>query len=69
MFRFALVSVDGESLGRLALRRRDFKPGDLIPSGVGRWLRVVDVIERDREGRLSVLVVEVAAGSAERRPV
>ncbi len=58
-FRFLVVSVDGESLGRLALARRHFRSGDLMPSGVGRWLRVVKVIEPDREGQLPVLVVEL----------
>jgi hypothetical protein len=56
-FRFALVNVDGQWLGLAAFARRDFKPGDVIPSGIGRVLRVVDVVEPTREDELPVLVV------------
>ena len=57
-FRFVLVNTDGRWLGLTAFARRDFKPGDVIPSGVGRVLRVVDVVEPAGEGELPVLVVE-----------
>jgi hypothetical protein len=57
-FRFALVSVDGRWLGLTAFARRDFKEGDVIPSGIGRVLRVVDVVEPTHEDELPVLVVE-----------
>ena len=60
MFRFLLVSADGDLLGLASFARRDFKPGDVIPSGIGRRLRVVDVIEPEREGEFPVLVVELA---------
>src|SRR5579885_2811143 len=45
VFRFALVdSQSAESLGTVAFVRPDFSPGDVIPQGSGRSLRVVTVI-------------------------
>ena len=51
MFRFALISADGEALGPVAFARGDWKPGDLIPQGLGRSLRVTAVVELDNEQR------------------
>jgi hypothetical protein len=48
LFRFALISSDGEALGPVAFARGDWKPGDIIPQGPGRNLRVVNAIEPDR---------------------
>jgi hypothetical protein len=46
LFRFALVDAENvESLGVVAFARSDFKPGDTIPQGADRSLRVVQVIE------------------------
>jgi hypothetical protein len=60
VFRFALVDADNaESLGVVAFARSDFKAGDVIPQGAGRSLRVVNVLEAEREGQLPVLVVEL----------
>jgi len=61
MFRFALVSSDGESLGPVAFARGDWKPGDVIPQGPGRSLRVTAVIDPepdDPPDRMPLLVVE-----------
>ena len=60
MFRFALVTTDGDALGPVAFARSDFKPGDVIPQGRGRSLRVTAVVEPDREDELLLLVVELA---------
>jgi len=59
MFRFTLVDADkAESLGIVAFARPDFNVGDVIPQGAGRSLRVVNVIEAEKEDELPVLVVE-----------
>lgn len=60
MFHFALVSTDGEALGPVAFSRGDWKPGDVIPQGRGRMLRVTAVVEAERDGELPLLVVEPA---------
>jgi hypothetical protein len=60
VFRFALITVDGEALGPVAFARPDFNEGDIIPQAKGRNLRVTAVIEPDRAGELPVLVVELA---------
>jgi hypothetical protein len=61
MFRFALVDAENaESLGTVAFARPDFKPGDVIPQGKGRSLRVVNVIEPEADDQLPVPVVELA---------
>jgi hypothetical protein len=60
VFRFALVSTDGESLGPVAYAGSDFKPDDVIPHGKGRSLRVVNVIELDADDQVRVPVVELA---------
>lgn len=61
VFRFALVDVDSaESLGVVAFAVPRFDPGDVIPQGPGRSLRVVQVLEPEREDQLPVLVVERA---------
>jgi hypothetical protein len=61
VFRFALVDADNaESLGVVAFARSDWKPGGVIPQGAGRNLRIVQVLEEEREDRLPVLVVELA---------
>jgi hypothetical protein len=60
VFRFALVTTDGDSLGPVAFARSDFNEGDVIPQGPGRSLRVTAVVEPDRAGELPVLVVELA---------
>jgi len=58
VFRFALVDAENaESLGVVAFARRDFKPGDTIPQGPGRTLRVVNVIDPEDDDQLPVLVV------------
>jgi hypothetical protein len=58
VFRFALVSTDGDALGPVAFACQDFKPGDTIPQGRGASLRVVRVIEPENDGELPLLVVE-----------
>jgi hypothetical protein len=61
VLRFALVSSDGgEALGPVAFVRGDWKPGDIIPQGPGRNLRVTAVVEPEREEDLPLLVVEPA---------
>jgi hypothetical protein len=60
MFRFALVSTEGEALGEVAFARGDWRPGDVIPQGPGRNLRVTAVVEPEQEGDLPLLVVESA---------
>ena len=61
MFRFTLVDAENaESLGTVAFARRDFNSGDVIPQGPGRSLRVVNVIDPERDDQLPVLVVEPA---------
>jgi hypothetical protein len=60
VFRFALVSTDGDAIGPGAFARSDFKPGDVIPQGSGRSPRGVNVIEPEREDQLRVIVVELA---------
>ena len=62
MFRFTLVDAENaESLGVVPLfARPDFEPGDLIPQGAAGNLRVVNVLEPEREDQLPVLVVERA---------
>jgi hypothetical protein len=59
VFRFRLITTNGEALGPVAFVRPDFKPGDTIPQAKGRNLRVTAVIEPDRAGELPVLVVEL----------
>jgi hypothetical protein len=60
VFRFALITTDGDALGPVAFARSDFKPGDVIPQGRGASLRVVNVVEPDRDGELPLLVVDLA---------
>ena len=61
---FLLLS-DGDVIlcgnGQCVIMRPDFKPGDTIPQGPGRTLRVVNVIDPDDEGQLPLLVVELAS--------
>jgi hypothetical protein len=52
---FALVENDGEAHGPIALPKRDWQPGELIPPGT---MRVLGVIEPERDDRLPVLMVE-----------
>jgi hypothetical protein len=68
VFRYVLISVDGRCLGPAAFARRHFKPGDVIPSGIGRLIHVVDVIQPEREDRLPVLVVELVRHGRVRPP-
>jgi hypothetical protein len=59
--RFGLIDAENaESLGEVAFARPDFREGDVIPQGAGRSLRVIQVLEPEREDRLPVLVVELA---------
>jgi hypothetical protein len=58
VFRFALISTDGDALGAVAFARGDFEPGDVIPQGPGRSLRVTAVVEPEQDGELPLLVVE-----------
>jgi hypothetical protein len=59
MFRFALVDAENaESLGVVAFARPDFREGNVIPQGEGRNLRVVNVLELERQAQLPVLIVE-----------
>jgi hypothetical protein len=61
VFRFAMIDADElECLGVVAFARSDFEPGDVIPQGAAGDLRVVNVLEAEREDRLPVLVVELA---------
>ena len=60
VFRFALINAaDGDALGQVAFARADVKPGEVIPQGRGRNLRVVNVVAPERDGELPLLVVEV----------
>lgn len=63
------AAATGDNAGRLSLSTMrvprgfsapDWTPDDVIPQGEGRCLRVVNVLESDREDRLPVLVVELA---------
>jgi hypothetical protein len=47
-------------LGVVAFARSDFEPGDVIPQGAAGDLRVLNVLEPDRDDELPVLVVELA---------
>ena len=58
MYRFALITTDGEALGTVAFIRNTFTAGDLIPQARGRNLRVTAVIPPDRDDELPLLVVE-----------
>ena len=60
MPHFALVTVDGETLGPIELARPDWPRGSVIYRGAGENLRVVDTIESDDVEKFSVLVVEPA---------
>jgi hypothetical protein len=56
-----MVDADeSECLGVVALARSDFEPGDVISQGIGGDLRVVNVLEAEREDRLPVRFVELA---------
>ena len=59
MFRYALISSDGEALGPVRFARRDFNPGDLIPQGLASP-RAVNVVEADEPDELPLLMVESA---------
>jgi hypothetical protein len=59
VFRFALITTDGEALGPVAFARPDFKPGDIIPQGRAS-LRVVKVVPVEGDDELPLLVVEPA---------
>ena len=59
--RFTLVTTDGESLGVVSFARPDFNPGDVIPQGPGRSLRVTAVVEPEVDGELPLLVVDTIA--------
>jgi hypothetical protein len=63
VFRYSLIDVEnGEALGVVAFAVPGFRPGDLIPQGTGRTLRVVKVLEPHEEGpdRIPLLAVELA---------
>jgi hypothetical protein len=63
VYRFARVSTEGDALGPVAFARGDWKPGDIIPQGPGRSLRVTAVIDPepdDPPDRIPLLVVEPA---------
>jgi hypothetical protein len=45
---------------RVVAYARDWKPGDVIPQGAASDLRVLNVLEAEREDRLPVLFVELA---------
>ena len=60
MFRFALINAaDGDALGQVAFARAEVKPGEMIPQGRGRNLRVVNVVAPERDGELPLLIVEL----------
>jgi hypothetical protein len=63
VFRYALVTTDGEALGEVAFAVPSWQAGDVIPQGAAGDLRVVQVLEPERQGRLPVLVVEPAGPS------
>ena len=59
VFRFALINAaDGDALGQVAFAQPDVKPGEVIPQGGGRSLRVVNVVAPERDGELPLLIVE-----------
>ena len=59
MTHFALVTVDGETLGAIELGRPDWPPGSVIYRGGDEPnLRVVDVLAGDDPEKFDVLVVE-----------
>ncbi len=60
MPHFALLTVDGESLGAIELGRHDWPPSCVIYRGVDGNLRVVDYIESYDPEKFTVLVVEPA---------
>ena len=60
MFRFALINAaDGDALGQVAFARADVEPGEVIPQGGGRNLRVVNVVAPERDGEPPLLIVEI----------
>ena len=58
MFRYALVTTDGDALGEVAFAVSSWNAGDLIPQGSAGNLRVVQVLAPEREDQLPVLVVK-----------
>jgi hypothetical protein len=59
--RFAIIDPkNAESLGVVAFACSDFEPADVIQQGAAGDMRVVNVLEAEREDRLPVLVVELA---------
>jgi hypothetical protein len=61
MFRLALVDAENaECLDVVAFARSDFESGDVIQQGPVGDLRVVNVLEPERDGQPPVLVVELA---------
>jgi hypothetical protein len=58
VFRFTVMTAEGEELGLYAFARPDFEPGDVIPErGERRSLEVLSVVPSDGEDRLPLLVV------------
>jgi hypothetical protein len=55
IFTFALAESDGDLYGPIALATRDWHEGELVPPGT---MRVVAVLEPERDGHLPLLVVE-----------
>jgi hypothetical protein len=56
---FALITVDGDTLGAVELERAEWPPGAIIDGdGDEPTLRVVDVIVNDDPETFDVLVVE-----------
>ena len=60
MFRYALVTTDGDALGEVAFAVSSWNPSDLIPEGSAGNLRVVQVLAPEREDQLPILAVEKA---------
>ena len=58
MFTYALITADGEALGPVVFAE-SLRVGQVITNGDDRCVRVVNVIEADRDGDLPLLVVEV----------
>jgi hypothetical protein len=55
-----MIDADNAECVGVVAYARDWKPGDVIPQGAASDLRVLNVLEAEREDRLPVLFVELA---------
>jgi hypothetical protein len=65
LFPYALVTTDGDALGPVVFAE-ELEPGDVIPLGPGRAMRVVNVIPADHDDEYPLLYVELANSADDR---